>query len=293
MAPRGREHAARQGYGIVSAVVPDSSAEEIGIRPGDQIVSINGHPLRDIIDYRFYSAEETIEIVILRDGREYVDEVERRYDQDLGIEFTAPTFDGIRRCQCRCSFCFVQQMPPDMRRSLYVRDDDYRYSFLFGNFITLTNLTREDWLRLEEQRLSPLYVSVHSTNVALRRRLLGNPNAPDVVAQLRGLGHLGIQIHAQIVLVPELNDGSSLTRTCNDLASLYPAVQSIAIVPVGLTRYHRRGLRTLTPEEANATGTIAVSIWSIYPTRSISWRSSHCRQRRITTASPIWRMALA
>ncbi len=242
--------APQPSYGTVSVVQPGSIAEELGIQPGDQVVSINGHVLRDTIDYRFYAAEERLKIVTLRAGKERVYEVRRDYKRDLGLEFTAPTFDGIRRCQCRCSFCFVQQMPPGLRRTLYIRDDDYRYSFLFGNFVTLTNLTREDWIRLEEQRLSPLYVSVHATDVALRRQILGNPTVPDIMAQLRGLGNLGITVHTQIVLVPGLNDEAALTKSVSDLASLFPIVQSIAIVPVGLTRYHRRGLRSLTPSEA-------------------------------------------
>jgi NifB/MoaA-like Fe-S oxidoreductase len=137
-----------------------------------------------------------------------------------------------------------------MRPSLYVRDDDYRYSFLFGNFVTLTNLTEADWQRLAEQRLSPLYVSVHATDLALRRRILGNPAAPDVMGQLRRLGELGIQLHTQVVLMPSLNDGPALAQTVADLAGLYPTVQSIALVPVGLTRYHRCDLRPYQPDEA-------------------------------------------
>lgn len=239
-------------YGVIATVRPGSLAAELDLRPGDQVVSINGHVLRDVIDYQFYSAEEELEIITLRDGEEHIYEVERDYGQEVGIEFAVPTFDGIRRCACHCDFCFVRQMPPGLRPSLYVRDDDYRYSFLFGNFITLTNLEDKDWQRLEEQRLSPLYVSVHATEPDLRRRLLGCLQAADIVAQLRRLGDLGIQVHAQIVLVPGFNDGAALERTIADLALLYPTVQSIAIVPVGLTRYHWQGLRTLSGEEAVA-----------------------------------------
>jgi len=214
------------------------------------MVSINGHVLRDVIDYRFYGAEEELEIIIERDGQRRVFQVQRGYDEDLGIEFAVPTFDGIRRCNSQCTFCFIAGMPKGMRPSLYVRDDDYRYSFLFGNFITLANLTEDDWQRLAEQRLSPLYISVHATDLALRRRILGNPAAPDVMDQLRRLGQLGIQLHTQVVLVPGLNDGPALAQTVADLATLHPAVQSIAIVPVGLTRYHRRDLRPYRPDEA-------------------------------------------
>jgi putative radical SAM enzyme (TIGR03279 family) len=230
------------------------------LRKGDVLLSINGHVLRDVIDYRFYGADEELELVAVspvgpnyrveRDGERIVYQVERGYDQELGIEFTEPTFDGLRRCSNRCEFCFLKGMPRGMRRSLYIKDDDYRYSFLFGNFITLTNLTEDDWDRLAEQRLSPLYVSVHATDLALRRRILSSPASPDIIGQLRRLGSLGIQVHAQIVLIPGLNDGQYLARTVADLAALRPIVQSIAIVPLGLTRYHRCPFRTYAPEEA-------------------------------------------
>jgi putative radical SAM enzyme (TIGR03279 family) len=236
--------------GVIIAVREGSIAEELGLQPGDELLSINGHLLRDVIDYRFYGAEEELELVIERDGERMVCAVERGYDQELGLEFAEPTFDGLRLCNNHCQFCFLKGLPQGMRRSLYVRDDDYRYSFLFGNFVTLTNLTETDWNRLAKQRLSPLYVSVHATDLALRRRILGNPAAPDVVEQLKRLGSLGIQVHAQIVLIPGLNDGPHLARTVADLAALYPTVQSIAVVPVGLTRYHRGPFRTYRPEEA-------------------------------------------
>lgn len=234
---------------MVAAVAEGSIAKREGVRPGDQMVSINGHVLRDVIDYRFYGAEEKLEIIVERGGQPRAFQVERGYDEDLGIEFAAPTFDGIRRCNSQCAFCFIAGMPKGMRPSLYVRDDDYRYSFLFGNFCTLTNLTEDDWQRLAEQRLSPLYVSVHATDLALRRRILGNPTAPDVMDQLRRLGELGIQLHTQVVLMLGLNDGPALAQTVADLAALHPAVQSIAIVPVGLTRYQRCDLRPYRPDE--------------------------------------------
>jgi len=236
--------------GVIAEVRPDSVAAELGLRAGDVLLSINGHPLRDVIDYRFYAAEEELELVVKRDRRRIVYRVERDYDQELGIEFTEPTFDGLRLCNNRCEFCFFKGLPQGMRRSLYIRDDDYRYSFLFGNFITLTNLTEDDWDRLAEQRLSPLYVSVHATDLALRRRILGNPAAPDVVEQLKRLGSLGIQVHAQIVLIPGLNDGPHLARTVAELAALYPTVQSIAVVPLGLTKYHPCLFRLYEPGEA-------------------------------------------
>mgnify|MGYP005835943257 CR=1 FL=1 len=236
--------------GVIAGVEPGSIAAEVGLRAGDEVLAINGHPLRDIVDYRFYSAEESLEILVRQDGEEVIYEIERDYGQDLGIEFITHVFDGIRACDNHCPFCYLKGMPPGLRPSLYIPDDDYRLSFLFGNFITLTNLDESDWHRLAEQRLSPLYVSVHATDLTLRRRLLSNPTASDVLAQIRRLAGLGIQVHAQIVLVPGWNDGEHLKHSVTDLAALYPAVQSIAIVPVGLTRHHRGRLRSYTSEEA-------------------------------------------
>ena len=253
---------------MIAEVCSGSIAVELGLQPGDVLLSVNGYVLRDVIDYRFYGSEEELELVVERGGERIVYRVERGYDQELGIEFAEPAFDGLRLCNNRCQFCFLKGMPRGMRRSLYVKDDDYRYSFLFGNFITLTNLTEDDWDRLAEQRLSPLYVSVHATDLALRRRILGNPAAPDVIEQLKRLGSLGIQVHAQIVLIPGLNDGPHLAHTVADLAALYPTVQSIAIVPLGLTKYHRGPFRTYAPEEA---GPIIAQI--------SAWQREYRRQR--------------
>jgi len=236
--------------GQLASVKAGSPAEAAGLRAGDKVLSINGHVLHDVLDYRFYSAEEDLEVVVERSaGRRLTLHIERGYGEDLGLEFAAPTFDGIRRCHNRCDFCFIQQMPPGLRQSLYIKDDDYRYSFLFGNFITLTNLDEEDWARLAEQRLSPLYVSVHVTDPQLRARLLGVPTTPDILAQIQRLGSLGIKVHTQIVVIPALNDGPVLEQTIHDLAALYPTVSSIGLVPVGITRYHSCGLRPLTPQE--------------------------------------------
>ena len=249
--------------GTVSAVAPHSLAERAGLRPGDELLSINGHCLRDVIDVRFYGAEERLALLMRRGGQEFTVEVERRYDEPLGLEFVHPTFDGIRRCNNRCVFCFVAQMPPGLRRSLYVKDDDYRHSFLFGNYLTLTNLDESDWERFGEQCLSPLHVSVHATDPDLRRRLLGHPAAPDVMAQLYRLAGLGIEVHTQIVVVTGLNDGPHLDRSIGDLAGLYPAVRSVSVVPVGLTRYHRGDCRVQTDAETRAVFE-QVSIWQAW-----------------------------
>jgi putative radical SAM enzyme (TIGR03279 family) len=252
-----RRRSAPQG-GIVEAVDPASLGARAGIRPGDRLLAINGRRLRDVIDVQFFGAEEELELLVERGGERWIVEVERAYGENLGLAFAHPTFDvDVRRCANNCDFCFVKQNPPGARRSLYVKDDDYRHSFLFGNFVTLTNLTDEDWARLDEQRLSPLYVSVHATDLELRRRFLRNPSAPDVMEQLRRLGELGIVAHTQVVLVPGLNDGGSdgqadpLARTVKDLARLHgEPVASVGVVPVGLTRYHRGHCRTYTPAEA-------------------------------------------
>ncbi len=242
--------------GLVAAVEPASLADEVGIEPGDRLLSINGHALRDEIDVRYYGADEELTLVVLRESQQYTIEIERDYDERLGIVFAEPLFDGIRECANQCPFCFVAQMPPrkasGMRRSLYVRDDDYRLSFLHGSYVTLTNLDDADWRRIGEQRLSPLYVSVHAADLATRRRLLGNPSAPDVLAQLARLGELGVQVHGQIVLVPGQNDGAILADTIERLLTLWPTVQSLALVPVGLTRYCRRQLARPTGEDARA-----------------------------------------
>jgi len=229
--------------GEIVRVRPGSIAEELGLLPGDVLRTINNHPLRDVIDYRFYSSEESVELLVERGEDHFYCEVEKEWDEAIGVEFGRPTFNPIRQCANACPFCFVDQNRDGMRDSLYIRDDDYRYSFLFGNFVTMSNLTPTDWRRLEEQRLSPLYVSVHATDLDLRRKLLGYPNAPDVLEQFARLREIGIQTHTQIVLCPGLNDGDHMDRTIDDLAALYPTVLSIAVVPVGLTKFRGGSVR--------------------------------------------------
>jgi len=239
--------------GVISRVEPDSMAARLGLQPGDELLAVNGHEPRDVIDVQFYGAEDWLELVVRRmeDGEVWVYEAARVSGEPLGLDFAHPTFDvDIRRCRNNCKFCFLAQNPSGLRQSLYVKDDDYRYSFLYGNFVTLTNLSDEDWARLEEQRLSPLYVSVHATDLELRRKVFQRSDIPDVLEQLCRLHALGIEVHAQLVLIPGLNDGLNLERSLADLAELaFAPVLSVGIVPVGLTRHHRGSFRSYHPEE--------------------------------------------
>jgi putative radical SAM enzyme (TIGR03279 family) len=245
----------KQGSGgVIASVERESLAARAGLQPGDRLIAIDDRPLRDIIDVQFYGAEEMFDLLVERGGEQWWIRVGRDYDEELGLTFVNPTFDvDIRRCANNCEFCFVKQNARGMRRSLYIKDDDYRYSFLFGNFVTLTNLTDDDWSRLEEQRLSPLYVSVHATDLELRRRFLARKSAPDVIEQLHRLAELGIEVHTQVVLVPGLNDGDGFAQTVADLTNLYQLpVASLGVVPVGLTKHHRGQCRTYTREESQA-----------------------------------------
>lgn len=219
--------------GVVDKIRQSSIAEELGLRPGDRITRIDDRELRDAVDFQYYAAEEQISLEVIRAEQRIHIAVRKHPDQDLGVEFEDAAFDGVRLCNNSCFFCFLKGNPRGLRKTLYVKDDDYRLSFFHGNFVTLTNLTEEDWARLGEQRLTPMNVSVHATELELRRYLLGNRTAPDICEQLRRLGDLGIQANTQIVLCPGVNDGQALIRTIEDLAALYPTVQTISIVPVG------------------------------------------------------------
>ncbi len=250
--------------GIVSSVVHGSLAEEAGIEPGDTIVSIDGRVLRDAVDYQFFAAEPEITARFRKaDGSEDIVLFEKDPDEDLGLGFERATWDGVQVCNNTCFFCFLKGLPKGLRKPLYLKDDDYRLSFLHGNFVTLTNLTDDDWARLEEQRLSPLNVSVHATEVELRRKLLGNERAPDVVEQLERLRDLGLRCHTQIVLTPGVNDGEALERSLRDLTELYPTVQTVSVVPVGASpkleewSRDRDGIELLPPEREFARALIA------------------------------------
>ena len=218
----------------ISGVRPGSLADEAGIEPGDLLVSLDGRVLRDVVDLQFYQAEPEVTVQIRKaNGLDELLVFEKDIDEDLGLEFERATWDDVTLCNNNCFFCFLKGLPKGMRKTLYVKDDDYRLSFLHGNFVTLTNLAEADWERLAEQRLSPLNVSVHATELALRRMMLANQSAPNVIDQIRRLGRLGIRCHTQIVLCPGVNDGAHLERSVRDLVALYPTVQTVSVVPVG------------------------------------------------------------
>lgn len=240
--------------GQITGIEPGSVADDIGLLPGDELLAINDNTVEDVIDVQYYGAEESLELLIRRDGEYLLFEALRDYNQTLGLQFAHPTFDtDIRRCNNLCEFCFVLQMAPKFRRTLYIKDDDYRYSFLFGHYVTLTNLSEHDWQRIETMRLSPLYVSVHVTDTEMRRKYLRNAAAPDILQQIRWLGERGIEVHTQLVITPNVNDGAIMAQSIRDLETLWPTVQSISVVPVGLTKHHKYGMRPHTPEEAAVT----------------------------------------
>lgn len=237
----------------IADIIEDSIAEEIGLEKGDIILSINGKEINDILDYQFYVQDDFIVIDVKKaDGEVVTVEIEKDEDEELGVIFEDVVFDRMKVCRNRCLFCFVDQMPPRMRKTLYIKDDDFRYSFLYGNFITLTNLKEKDWEKIISMRLSPLYVSVHCMDPELRARMLNNPEAKNISRDLGRLKDAGIEVHTQIVLCPGINDGEVLKDSIEKLAAFYPSVRSIGIVPVGLTKYREKlfPLRTFTPEEA-------------------------------------------
>ena len=245
---------------VITGIIPDSIAAEVGFSPGDRLVKINGKKPRDLIDYQFLCADEVLDLEVLDDrGKSHRMEIEKDYDEDLGLEFESALFDGLIQCNNKCPFCFIDQQPPGRRESLYLKDDDYRLSFLYGSYLTLTNLTTKEWDRISQMRLSPLYVSVHATEPEIRSQLLKNNRAGQILDQLRWFQSHRLEIHAQVVLCPGINDGEHLDRTLRDLASFHqgevPTVASVAVVPVGLTRF-RPDLTELTPVTPEIAGVI-------------------------------------
>ena len=232
---------------------PGSPAARAGVRPGEALLAINGEPVHDLIDYEYLTAQAQLELALLApDGARRAVRVAKRDEEPLGLGFATSLMSDMRTCSNRCIFCFVDQMPRGVRKSLSVKDDDWRLSFIMGNYVTLTNVSEEEFSRILRRRVSPLYVSVHATEPELRVRMMRNRTAGRLMERLERLAGAGLRFHAQVVCCPGVNDGAALMRTLSDLYKLHPAAQSVAVVPVGLTRY-RDGLtplRPYTPDEA-------------------------------------------
>src|SRR5215213_3904292 len=227
---------APQTPGLVAAVEPGSLADELGVLEGDRVVRVNSRPIEDALDFQFHAQTERVRLEIERAGKTRRIDLDLEGDEYWGVTFADPTFDGVRICENACPFCFIKQIPKGMRKSLYVMDDDYRYSMLYGNFVTLTNLAEDDWARIEEQRLGPMHVSVHATNPDLRVALVGNPRGAQILDDLARLERAGIDFHAQLVLCPGVNDGAEMDRSLRELSG-FSRLLSIAGVPVGLTKH--------------------------------------------------------
>ena len=227
-------------YGKILTVPEGSLAEELELVPGDKILEINGMKLRYIIDVSFAFACEEVEMLVEHeDGQQELFEFDKDYDEELGVEFESAVFDGIRHCANNCYFCFVDQVAPNMRDSLNIKDDDYRMSFLYGNFITLTNMVDRDFQRIKQYHLSPLFVSVQCTNPELRKQMLRCKTADRLMSQLEKLEAADVEYHTQIVLCRDLNDGAELDRSIQDIMARQPYAQSMAVVPVGLTKFRQ------------------------------------------------------
>jgi putative radical SAM enzyme (TIGR03279 family) len=255
----------------VTTVHPGSIAAELGLQPGTELLSVNGRPLEDFLDWEFLSADEEILLHVRQpDGEEIEFEIERPIEEPIGVDLEPPR---IRRCANRCDFCFVDGLPEGLRDVLYIRDDDYRLSFRYGNFATLTNLKPNDVRRIIEYRLSPLYVSVHATDPTIRRYLLRNPTAPDILPQLTEFAEHGIQFHTQVVMSPGVNDGSVLQQTLQDLYNFGPTILDCSVVPVGLTEFSKHHLvREPTRQECEAAIALVERIAEQARTeRGISW----------------------
>ena len=240
-------------YIQIEGIKKNSIAEEVDLEAGDKLVKIDGQVLNDYIDYKFLVTDNYLELEVVKQNGEYwVIEVEKDYDEEIGIEFSDIVFDGLKTCHNNCIFCFVDQMPDGCRKTLSLKDDDYRFSFLKGSYTTLTNLSSEEFNRIKRMHLSPINISVHSTNPTVRKNMLNNKNAGKILEQIKELVRSGIEVNTQVVLCPGINDGQYLKQTIEDLGQFAPQVRSLAIVPVGLTKY-REGLadlRSFTAEEA-------------------------------------------
>ncbi|MCD5415340.1 MAG: DUF512 domain-containing protein [Clostridiales bacterium] len=240
----------KKSNNVISSVHTNSIAEEIGIEVGDILISINNHEVEDIIEYKYLLSEEYLDVEIKKsDGETWIYEIEKDYDEDLGIEFENPILSHMKSCTNKCIFCFIDQLPPNMRKSMYFKDDDSRMSFLHGNYITLTNMSEDDIDKIIKYRISPINVSVHTTDSELRKKMLNNKFAGDILNKLKKFAENQIEINCQIVLCRTVNDGEELNKTIKDLLKLSHAIRSVAVVPAGLTKY-REGLHSLIAYDA-------------------------------------------
>ncbi|MBI4654358.1 MAG: DUF512 domain-containing protein [Nitrospirae bacterium] len=231
----------------INHITEGSIASKIGLQNGDTVIEVNGNPAKDIIDYMYYSQEGSLSLKVQRGNKIYSFKINKKEKTNSGFELSQ---FRVRGCRNKCVFCFVDQLPKGMRKTLYLKDDDYRMSFLYGNYITLTNLSPADKKRIFIQRLSPLYVSVHTTNNELRKTILGNPKAEDILKEIQEFTSNKIKLHTQIVLVPGLNEDVELSKTIKDLYKFYPYIASIAVVPVGLTRFRKTNVRAVEKTDA-------------------------------------------
>ena len=253
----------------IRAVLPGSIAEELELEPGDVLLAVNDHEIEDVFDYHYYTNEEYLTVLVRKpDGEEWELEIEKEFEEDLGIEFECSLMDDYRSCRNHCIFCFIDQMPPGMRETLYFKDDDSRLSFLQGNYVTLTNMSDHDIDRIIHYHLGPINISFQTTNPDLRCKMLHNRFAGDVFPKIRRLADAGIELNGQIVLCRDINDGAELERSISDMTSYLPALRSVSVVPVGLSKY-REGLHPLKPFDAQSAGEVIdlIESWQkkIYP----------------------------
>jgi len=239
---------------IAESIIEGSIADELGLVKGDRILNIGGIEPKDIIEYSYLVNEEEIKLLVEHENGDLEEyEIEKDLDDELGIVFSSAVFDGVKKCQNHCLFCFVDQQPKGLRKSLYIKDDDWRLSYIQGTYVTLTNFKEEDWLRIEQLHISPLFVSIHTTNPDLRVKLTRNKNAANIIEQLKRFKKIKTKIHAQIVLCPGINDGSELKKTLDDLVQFKSILKSIAIVPVGISKYRKEELRAVDKKVAKET----------------------------------------
>ena len=245
-----QENSYKTNPAVINSIEKGSIAEELGFEPGDAILSINGIKPRDLIDYQILISDEILEITVLdKNNKIHSIVIEKEQDANLGLNFKDALFDNLKECNNSCPFCFIDQQPPGKRDSLYFKDDDYRLSFLYGSYLTLTNLKENDWNRISIQKLSPLFISIHATNPDVREDLLKNKKARLILQQIKWFKKKSIQIHAQIVVCPNINDGAILNKSIEDLSKFctkkQKTVLSVAIVPVGLTKFREKNDRLL------------------------------------------------